>query len=126
MSGYNLSSLLEQSAREFPDRADAAPQRRRMRPIPVPPGRTTHPVGRGGAGDGDRGGFVPRLIGITRKKALQGMWVTGSTAGRRCTGAMLPTSSGWRLRRVMREPGTTRPPKRAYRFGTSQASSADA
>ncbi len=45
------------------------------------------------------------------KRAFRRMWVMGATAGPRCIGLMPPISLGWRLRRVMREPGTTREDK---------------
>jgi uncharacterized protein YbjT (DUF2867 family) len=61
----------------------------------------------------------PLLSASHAKRAFRRMWVTGSTAGPRCTGSMLPTSSGWRLRRVPREPGITGSPTRSCRFETS-------
>ena len=42
------------------------------------------------------------------RRACRRMWATGSTAGPRCTGSMLPISTGWRLRRAPPEPGITR------------------
>ena len=55
------------------------------------------------------------------RRAFRPMWATGSIAGPRCTGSMLPISTGWRLRRVPRELGITGSPKRACRSETSPA-----
>jgi hypothetical protein len=57
-------------------------------------------------GDGDHG-FVPHLIGIAREKGVSAMWVTGLTAGPRCTGSMLLIFTGSCLRRVPQGPGIT-------------------
>ena len=60
------------------------------------------------------------------KRALRRMWATGATAGPRCTGWMLPASSGWRWRKAPRAPGITGWATRVCRFETSPRSSADA
>ena len=72
-----------------------------------------------------QGLVTTRSLSLARRVSRR-LSATGSTAGPRCTGSMLPLSTGWRLRRGRREPGITRSPKRACRSERSLRQSAGA
>jgi nucleoside-diphosphate-sugar epimerase len=64
-------------------------------------------------------GLVSYAIAVAREKESRPMSAMASTAGPRFTGSMPRPSTGWRLKRVLREPATMPSPKRASRSATS-------
>jgi len=75
-------------------------------------------------GEGDRHGFIPRLIRFARDRRASGYAGDGSSPGPRCTCWTRRTCSVWRWSRHRRDPCCTRSATRACRSATSPGRSA--